>query len=452
MKRSKPNVAGNTPPTQDQPKGVSSGERWDSREVEWPATESAAKASAQAIEPDRYADKVLAVNKSIERQEELRLERERLRANKRDATTEAGILERELVGRSMDELQLRAIDWLWTGWIPRKYITLVVGESGAGKSTVLADIVARVTTGRPWPGEVEVRAPGRVLWLGSEDGTEDMTAPRLVACGANLKRVIEIQGVAQPLTKQRGTFSMQDDLLSVKKWLTFAEQQRDPFVLLVIDPVTSYLPGNKNRKVDLNDAGQLRSILEPWFDVIQEHNLAMASVTHFNKDASRSMLHRVNGSAAFGQTCRSLCAMASREDDGPFEKAMVQVKMNLPDHPGGAWRFRTEKVTVGTDPTNHRPITATRPVWEQLDVAITPGSFMGGERGPMSKTPEVFGMWVRSHFTQYDPKQQGLSCESVLDAATFQKVCSKRWWNDHSQEYLDKQNIGGVFMCWPKRL
>jgi RecA-family ATPase len=97
----------------------------------------------------------------------------------------------------MSDVQVRSIDWLWTGWIPRKYITLVVGESGAGKSTVLADIVARITTGEPWPGETERRTPGRVLWLGSEDGAEDMTVPRLMACNADLPRVIEIQGVQQ---------------------------------------------------------------------------------------------------------------------------------------------------------------------------------------------------------------------------------------------------------------
>jgi hypothetical protein len=55
---------------------------------------------------------------------------------------------RALVCRSLGGVQPRAIDWLWTGWIPQGYITILAGESGAGKSTVLADIAARVTTGR----------------------------------------------------------------------------------------------------------------------------------------------------------------------------------------------------------------------------------------------------------------------------------------------------------------
>lgn len=365
---------------------------------------------------------------------------------------------RELIGRTVGDVAMRAIDWLWTGWIPRKYITLIVGESGAGKSTVLADIVARVTTGKPWPGQDwlepgAARMPGRVLWLGSEDGTADMTKPRLVACGADCERVVEIQGVRQGTTihATHSTFSMQDDVDSVKQWLGFAQKQGDPFVMLVIDPITSYLPGRRLRKVDMNDTGQLRSILEPWFKVAQEFNLAICSVTHFNKDTTRSMLHRVMGSAAFAQTCRSLCAMVEREDEGPFEKAMVQVKVNLPEHPGGAWRFKTEKVTVGTDPDNHMPINATRPVWDALDSDITPTSLMGNsDRGPLPQNDYhiTFPLWLNAHFLQV-PKEQGLPVTTVMNCALLQKVVSKKWWRDESAKFLDKRNVGGIWMCRP---
>ena len=45
---------------------------------------------------------------------------------------------RELIMRGLDESEMWATDWLWTGWVPRGYITIWVGETGAGKSTVLA--------------------------------------------------------------------------------------------------------------------------------------------------------------------------------------------------------------------------------------------------------------------------------------------------------------------------
>jgi hypothetical protein len=398
------------------------------------------------------ANEALARAKEAEeRAAEKMVEKEKIRAGIMTATDEdAPWHGRHLIGRSMAEVRLRAIDWLWTGWIPRKYITLIVGESGAGKSTVLADIVARITTGTPWPGETEWRVPARVLWLGSEDGAEDMTAPRLEACHADRSRVIEIQGTAQGKNRKRTTFSMQDDIDLVTEWLEWAQKQNDPFVMLVIDPITSYLPGKRLRKVDMNDTGQMRSILEPWFSVAQKYNLAIGSVTHFNKDTTRSMLHRVTGSAVFAQTCRSLCAMVEREDDGTFEKAMVQVKVNLPDHPRGAWRFRTEKVTVGIDPENGRSIHATRPAWDGLDRELTPQSLMGGERGPLAKNDYdvTFPMWLKAYFMSADPAQ-GLPITTVMDAAINGKVVSRKWWRENSNKYLDKANVRGTWMCRP---
>ena len=355
---------------------------------------------------------------------------------------------RTILGRAMTTVQMRAIDYLWTGWIPKGYVTIWAGETGAGKSTALADVVARESTGQPWPGETEPRAPGRVLWLGSEDGAEDMTVPRLVACGADLSRIVEIQGVMQGTT--RTTFSMQDDLAAVRAGLEEARTASAPFTLLVIDPVTSYLPGRKLRKVDMNDAGQLRSILEPWLTLAQEYNLAIVCVTHFNKNDTRSMLHRVLGSAAFAQTCRSLCGLVARPDDGPYEKTLIQVKVNLPDHPGGAWKFQTVRVEVGKDQRNGKPINATRVSWEALDPDITPESILGGSRGPVSEYPAAFGPWLRALFLNVD-LNEGLAIADVKRGAVGAKVVSSRWWDDHSAEYLDKRNVGGIWMCRPKQ-
>ena len=356
---------------------------------------------------------------------------------------------RELVSRTLNSVQMRAIDWLWTGWIPRGYITLWAGESGAGKSIVLADVTAKVTTGAPWPGEppTAVREPGRVLWLGSEDGIEELTVPRLTASGANLERVTEIQGVMQ--RGQRGTFSMQDDIAAVGNGLNHAKSCGAPYTMLVVDPITSYLSGQKLKKVDMNDAGQLRTVLEPWLILAQEHGIAIVCVTHFMKDTTRAMLHRVLGSAAFVQTCRSLCTVVARPDDGPYAKALIQVKGNLPEHPGGAWRFSTVKMTVGIDGRNNKPIDATRADWEELDSALTPESLIGGTRGPVSKFPEVFGLWLRAHFMTAPP-DQCLTVESVRAAAVSEGIVTEPWFKKNSGDYLDKQNVGGRWWCRPK--
>lgn len=351
---------------------------------------------------------------------------------------------RELLLRNLSTVEMRSIDWLWRGWMPKGYITVWAGETGAGKSTVLADVAARVTTGAPWPGEDVAREPGRVLWLGSEDGVEEMTAPRLKACGARLENVDEIQGVM--LKGKQNSFSMQDDIDTVGTFLERARAEARPYAMLVIDPVTSYLTGQRLRKVDINDAGQLRTVLEPWLGFAQKYVLAIVCVTHFAKDTTRAMLHRVLGSAAFTQTSRSVCAVIARPDDGQFAKALVQVKVNLPDHPGGSWKFETEKAQVGIDARNGRPIEATRPKWIELDSLLTSENLLGKERGPVSEKPVAFGLWLRAYFLAMPP-DQWLPTKQVLNAAIQECVVSRSWWNEHSAKYLDKQNIGGEWFC-----
>lgn len=398
---------------------------------------------------------LVEANREVTRQEELKAKQEEARLQrdqlKRGLAPDAATGPRELVGRTLGSVQLRAIDWLWSGWIPKGYITLLAGETGAGKSTVLADIAARVTTGAPWPEEfnAQPREPGRVLWLGSEDSIEEMTAPRLVACRANLDNVVEIQGVMQQ--GKRNTFSLQDDLEQVSRWLAFAHDEGRPFAMLVIDPVTSYLPGQKLRKVDLNDAGQLRTVLEPWLKLAEDHAIAVVCVTHFAKDTTRAMLHRVLGSGAFTHVCRSLIAVIERpgEGVGPHEKAMLQVKVNLPEHPGGAWKFSTERVEVGTDPRNGKPIYATRPDWEELDSALTPKSMVGNERGPVSRYEATFGMWVKAQFVTLPPGEWQ-QVNIIRMRALAERAATERWWDDHSGRFLEKVNQAGVWWCRPR--
>jgi len=348
--------------------------------------------------------------------------------------------------RTANQVELKAIKWLWRGWIARGYINLLVGETGSAKSTVLADIAARVTTGRPWPGEPEseVRKPARVLWLGSEDSMCELTGPRLVACRANRENVSEILGVMR--NGERASFSLQDDIAAVRAEMAKATGEGLPYDMLVIDPVTSYLPGKQLRKVDMNDNGQLRSILEPWMVLAQETGLAVVCVTHLAKDTTRALLHRVLGAGVFTHTARSLCAVV-KLPDGEYARALMQIKNNLPGSPSGAWRFSTAKQQVGVDAETGQPIEATYPEWEEMDTLITPESLAGGARGPSSSYAGAFRSWLHSYFqpSPLEPKP----VNEVKQAAIAAGVASASWWNEHSGEYLEKQNMNGHYICRP---
>jgi hypothetical protein len=134
-----------------------------------------------------------------------------------------------------------------------------------------------------------------------------------------------------------------------------------------------------------------------------------------------------------------------------YAKALIQVKVNLPEHPGGSWKFHTEKVQVGVDSRNQKPIHATCPRWDELDAGLTPEAMIGGPRGPVSKYSAAFGSWLYAHFLT-TPVESGLRVADVKAAAIDARVVSARWWDDHSGFYLEKRNVGGVWYCRPKVL
>lgn len=60
-------------------------------------------------------------------------------------------VERELEVKNLTEYQTESVSWLWTNCIPIGEITLVEGEGGVGKSTIVADIVSKLSVGNSLP-------------------------------------------------------------------------------------------------------------------------------------------------------------------------------------------------------------------------------------------------------------------------------------------------------------
>src|SRR5580704_17395845 len=121
--------------------------------------------------------------------------------------------ERRLKTEWANQIEQRPINWLWRPWFARGVLTVVEGERGAGKSSLLFDVIARVTAGREFPqfeqdrpggpsprdgeavaaglpacpqdrpGGLSPRdaAPGKVLLLALEDPVDTVVAPRLAA-------------------------------------------------------------------------------------------------------------------------------------------------------------------------------------------------------------------------------------------------------------------------------
>src|SRR5262245_54814039 len=115
---------------------------------------------------------------------------------KNDASSHVGARAgAELIAQCAADVTPEPVEWLWPGRVALGKLTLIAGEAGLGKSQVSIAMAAAVTTGGEWPCS-ESRAPqGNVVILSAEDGVADTIVPRLMAAGADLKRVHIINAV-----------------------------------------------------------------------------------------------------------------------------------------------------------------------------------------------------------------------------------------------------------------
>jgi len=88
----------------------------------------------------------------------------------------------------LSDVTPKAVKWLWRGRIPLGKLVTFDGDPGVGKSTLLADLGARVTTGADMPDGTP-GMDGSVVVLTAEDDADDTVRPRFEAAGADLARV-----------------------------------------------------------------------------------------------------------------------------------------------------------------------------------------------------------------------------------------------------------------------
>lgn len=77
----------------------------------------------------------------------------------------------------------KAVDWLWYPYIPYGKITILQGDPGEGKSTMMMQLAALITNGKAMPDGSGDKIPGNVIYQAAEDGIEDTIKPRLEAAG-----------------------------------------------------------------------------------------------------------------------------------------------------------------------------------------------------------------------------------------------------------------------------
>lgn len=162
-------------------------------------------------------------------------------------------------------VQETEVEWLWYPYIPYGKLTLLQGDPGEGKSTFILNIVALLTTGKPMPDGYKAGGIQTVIYQCCEDGAADTVKPRLMAAGADCKKVAYIIDGEDALT-------LDDGRIEEAVIKTGAR-------LLIMDPLQSFVPQDG----DLHNAGKMRSLLGRLAAVAEKHRCAIVLVGHMNK-------------------------------------------------------------------------------------------------------------------------------------------------------------------------
>jgi DNA polymerase bacteriophage-type len=325
-----------------------------------------------------------------------------------------------------DTVKEKAVNWFWPERLARGKINLLAGLPDLGKGQIAAFLAAAATADAPLPcGEGRV-PQGNVIWFNAEDDTADTIKPRLMAAGADLKRVHLVTGAT--VGGKKKTFSLATDLPLLRKMIA----EIGNVVLVIIDPVGSYMGVGK---IDSNRGIDVRGLLEPLKCLAEDTRTCILGIMHFNKKQDvTSALLRISDSIAFSAVPRSVYAVI-HDPENPDARLFLRVKTNVARSGIAGLRFVFTDEKVGFDDELNKEIRGAKIVWTDR-VEITANEALdaagGGQAARAKKEAKEFledmlsGGPVASEELFEMAKQQGISRSTLRRAQKDLKIKPKK--------------------------
>ena len=236
---------------------------------------------------------------------------------------------------NMEQVEVEKIDWLLYPFIPFGKVTIVQGDPGEGKTTMVLQIIAKLTKGEAvLPSNSDESAleektmalePVNVIYQTAEDGLGDTIKPRLLSAGADCSRVMVIDDNDQALT-------MMDARLEEAIIKTKAR-------LVVLDPIQGFL----GAAVDMHRANEIRPLMKRVAVLAEKYHCAIILIGHMNKNSNGKSSYRGLGSIDFQAAARSVL-IVGRIKDEPEIRVVCHVKSSLAPE-GKSIAFRLDKDT-----------------------------------------------------------------------------------------------------------
>jgi hypothetical protein len=229
------------------------------------------------------------------------------------------------------------VKWLWKPYVPRRKVTLVVGDPGDGKTWMVNAMAAAITVGFGLPDPIHDGHPQAgshpepVLYLTAEDGLADTIRPRLDSMGADCEKFFALTAACDGDTETPVTLrdiDVLDDALTQTR-----------AALVGVDPLQAFM----GDRIDMHRANETRPVLAALARLAEKHDCAVVCICHLSKATQSRALYRVLGSIDFAAAVRSVL-LVGRDPDDRCRRAVVQIKSNLaPEGPTLAYKIENDR-------------------------------------------------------------------------------------------------------------
>jgi hypothetical protein len=231
----------------------------------------------------------------------------------------------------LSDVDAEPVQWLSPSRLAAGKISVLDGDPGLGKSTLLCEWAARLTRGQALPGG-KPGAPRDVIILSAEDDLRDTIRPRIDAAGGDSTRIVSLLAVPDGSPFGR-PFVIPGHVLLLE-----AVVVRTNAALVIIDPLMAYLHLGHNANSDQH----VRRAFASLKALGERTGAAIVVVRHLNKSTSSNPLYRGGGSIGIIGAAR--CGLLLAQDpEHPQRRILAATKGNL-GRPPASLAFHLEPV------------------------------------------------------------------------------------------------------------
>ena len=209
------------------------------------------------------------------------------------------------------ETQIIDINWLWKPLIPYGKVTIVEGDGGDGKTTMILTIAAMLSQGTPPPTLCDGHLypsdpvnPITTFYLTNEDEIADSSLKRFLRAGGDPSH-----------------FAYSGEL---EYHVTLKEEELREIIeetsarLVIIDPFQAFLPEG----INMGSIPRMRGIFTMLANLAKSSGAAIVLVGHLNKNEGSKDIHRGFGSADISASVRSILMVEMDKQRNRFVRAI----------------------------------------------------------------------------------------------------------------------------------